>query len=693
MSTNEENDDQVVISGDKKSVEERYKSLTELEHVLHRPDMYIGSVVPKEVAIHILNDFNKFESKSLEYTPGILKLIDEVLSNSVDEHGRCKQRREEAEPRQRKHVHMLTKIDVTLTEDGVVTVSDNGGIPVKYHGIEKCYVPQLIFGKLRAGSNFDDSEKRTGIGRNGVGSSLANILATQFAITTCDGDAQYHQVWNDNMKMISDPTITLQARRQYAPNTYPSKEVYTEFGTLQQRPLTVQYVKAEKLPERGTTTVFKIDFSRFPKEDNISYGIMKLVERKCIMAAATNPEITVTFNGASYNFPTFQDYAKMYGYEDVIHGKLGQWEYIIAPTDLFAGGFNYSFVNGAECNIGTHVKHFHGLLRGHLNWYFEKKHKLSFTNDQIQKQYALFLNVSVVNPAYDAQTKEVLITDHNYFHGGETADWPKFETKTFAQLENSKIVKNLLAWNEEQKNSSTAKELAKKNKEMKSKSPRSVAKLDDANAGPKDRHKCDLWTFEGQSAANTFADVRDNEYMASYTLKGKVKNTLNLKPIDIAKNVEFNDIAVATGLRYNRDYNIKDLRFGRIIIAVDADVDGISICAGLITFFHTHFPEIIEAGMLFAVLSPLYKLTKGSGKTASVEYFYSTEEFDKADKRGKAVEYFKGLGSLGVDEYEEMVTNPRLVKFLLDDNSTEAIEDWMGGSSERRKKHLETAAS
>lgn len=673
-----------------KSLEEQYQSIDEIGHVLLRPGMYIGNTRPETKAIHVINETGQFESKEIEFTPGVVKLIDEVLSNSIDEHVRCKGRRELAEPRQKKNVHMLTKVDVTVTESGKVIIEDNGGIPVQYHTVDKMYLPQMLFGKLRAGSNFDDTEQRTVVGTNGVGSSLANILSNEFQVTTCDGNVVYNQRWTGNMKQVHDPILTLQARRQYAPNSYPSKDVYTEYGTLTQRALKVTYNKVEVLPSKGTKIEFDIDFSRFPSEETISYGVMKLIERKCIMAAASNSELTVTFNGTPYHFENFSEYVKLYGFTDLIHGKVGQWEYVMAPTELFAGGYNYSLVNGAECNSGTHVSHFHGMARGHFDWFFEKKHKVKFTADQLQKQYALFLNVSVVNPVYDSQTKEKLVTENCYYDGGtDRSKWPKFENKTYGQLETSKVVTNLLQWWKDSQNTNASKELAKKNKEMQKKSPRSIAKLLDAGADLKNRNKCSLWIFEGQSAANTFADVRQPLTMGSYTLKGKVKNTLYLKPLDIAKNVELNDIAIATGLRYNREYVLEQLRFGKLIIAVDADIDGICICGQLITFFQTHFPEIIDAGMLYSVSSPLYKLTKGSGKTAISEYFYSQAEFEQADKRGKAIEYFKGLGSLGKEEYAEMVNNPRLTRFVNDSEATSAIDIWMGADSSKKKRMLE----
>lgn len=667
-----------------KKIEEQYKSLSEIEHVRTRSGMYIGSTTSSTVESFIIDEQSgQFIKKEIEYTAGMLKLVDEILSNSVDEHKRCLKRRSEASTRQKKNINILNKVIVYVKEDGTVTVTDNGGIPVAYHKDGKCYVPNFIFGNLRAGSNFDDTEKRNVVGTNGVGSSLANILSKEFSVNTCDGEARYEQKWTDGMSKVGEPTITLQSRKQYDMKQYPKNGVVTNRGMKTEKPLKVNIVKGD-IGERGTTISFKMDMSIFPNEDTISYGVMKLIERKCILAAASNNELTVVFNGTEYSFKSFEDYVRLYGHDEIISGKNGRWEYCIGVSDLSEGNYNHSLVNSAECSQGEHISMANAIIRHHMKSFMEKKHKMKFTNDNISSQYVLYLNCDVVNPIYDSQTKEKLTTSRNNFDG-ENGGEQKFLPKTLKEIEESGITKNLIALHEINKNSAEAKALRKKDSENRKKSVKAVEKLVDANAPLRDRNKCTLWLFEGLSAANSFRSVRDPKIHGAYTLRGKVKNVYGKGVSEIMNNAELNDIVLAMGLRYDGKHDVSKLRYGRVVIATDADVDGINITGQILAFFYNFFPELIENGMITVVNSPLYKLY---GKNKTTKYIYSQDEFEKTRKSGYEIEYFKGLGSLGEDEYREMVSNPRLIQFFEDDDTSDTINIWMSkdGVEQRKSK-------
>lgn len=665
-----------------KKIEEQYKSLSEIEHVRTRSGMYIGSTTSSTVESFIIDEQSgQFVKKEIEYTAGMLKLVDEILSNSVDEHKRCLRRRESTPTRQQKNVNILNKIYVDVNEDGRVVVKDNGGIPIAYHKDGKCYVPHFIFGNLRAGSNFDDTEKRNVVGTNGVGSSLANILSESFEVTTSDGEAKYYQKWTNGMRNVGEPTITLVPRKKYDMKKYPKNGIVTNKGMKTEKSLKVNIVK-DDIGERGTTISFKMDMSIFPNEDTISYGVMKLIERKCILAAASNNELTVVFNGSEYSFKSFEDYVRLYGHDEIISGKKGRWEYCVGVTDLSMGNYNHSLVNSAECSQGEHISMANAIIRHHLKAFMQKKHKMTFTNDNISSQYVLYLNCDVVNPIYDSQTKEKLTTSKNNFDG-EKGGEQTFLPKSLKEIEDSSIVKNLIALHEINKNSEEAKALRKKDSENRKKSVKAVDKLVDANA--RSRKDCVLWLFEGLSAANSFRSVRDPKIHGAYTLRGKVKNVYGKGVSEIMNNAELNDIVLAMGLRYDGKHDIKKLRYSQIVIATDADVDGINITGQLLAFFYEFFPELIENGMICVVNSPLYKLY---GKNKTTKYIYSQDEFNKTRKSGYDIEYFKGLGSLGEDEYREMVTNPRLIQFFEDDDTSDTIKIWMSKDTrdERKRK-------
>ena len=157
----------------------KYKKLTDIEHVLLRPGMYVGSIKHRSDDMSIYED-GKFKIENINYNPAFLKIFDEIVSNSVDEH--------------RRYPKKLNKLDVTIDcDNGLITVKDNGGIIVEKHPEHNEWIPELIFSNLKAGSNFDDTEERLVAGTNGVGSTLTNIFSKSFHIKTCDGKKCFSQ--------------------------------------------------------------------------------------------------------------------------------------------------------------------------------------------------------------------------------------------------------------------------------------------------------------------------------------------------------------------------------------------------------------------------------------------------------------------------------------------------------------------
>ena len=176
-----------------KSIEEKYRKLSDIEHVLLRPGMYVGSTKPREEEVHLLGESGKFERRKITYNPAFLKIFDEIVSNSVDEHRR--------NPK-------LNELRVTVDNaSGAVTVWDNGGIPVVKHSEYDEWVPEMIFSNLKAGSNFNDDEERLVAGTNGVGSTLTNIFSKRFRIRTADRKNAFQQTFSNNMRERSEPKV------------------------------------------------------------------------------------------------------------------------------------------------------------------------------------------------------------------------------------------------------------------------------------------------------------------------------------------------------------------------------------------------------------------------------------------------------------------------------------------------------
>ena len=177
------------------NIEKKYQKLTDTEHVLLRPGMYVGSIKPHTEEVFLpMKGKDQFQLTEVTYNPGFLKLFDEIVSNSVDEHKRNTK---------------LNKVKVNIDmSTGLISIWDNGGIPVKIHKEYDEWVPEMIFSNLKAGSNFDDTEDRVVVGTNGVGSTLTNIFSKEFTIETCDGKKQFVQTFKNNMSDRTKAKIT-----------------------------------------------------------------------------------------------------------------------------------------------------------------------------------------------------------------------------------------------------------------------------------------------------------------------------------------------------------------------------------------------------------------------------------------------------------------------------------------------------
>lgn len=623
-----------------KSIEEKYKSLTDIEHVVRKPGMYIGNTNPESKQEYIIED-GRFVEKEIEYIPGVLKLVDEILSNSVDEHRRHVQEG-------RKAKDSLNEISVTVNADGLVSVFDNGGIPVEFHKVEGCYLPEMLFGRLRSSSNYDDTDDRIVIGSFGVGGSLTNIFSSEFIVETSDKKNSYKQTWKNNLSEKSEPIIK------------KSKDGYTRI-------------------------TFQLDMSKF-SQSTIGYGLMKLIEKKCIIAAAANPGLSVTFNGELFAFNSFKEYVDLYGYETIGESNK-DWEFYIAEAPGGTGDKSFSIINGAACEKGTHVKHLERRVSERIESVLKKTYKIEYSLRSIKKHYVTFINANVVNPAYDSQTKETLVSRFSIQKGNEWLK-RKISKKTWYEIETSSIVDNIVEYSKSKEAEAERAQVKKMSKELSSTSIRKVSKLIDANCSKSsDRKNAELWLFEGDSAAKGFRSSRDPKTQGSYSLKGKVMNTVYMSSLSVLKNKELADIIIALGLDINDKDNMKNLRYGRVIMCSDADVDGYSICGQLITFFATHFPKLVEEGRLFRAESPIVKASKG--KATKLLYNLAEYRAFSAANKGWEYDYCKGLGSLEKTDYRYMLNEPRLERMVLNDLGLKAIKGWMGNNSKTRKQFLE----
>jgi len=602
-----------------KEIGKKYQLLDEIEHVIKRPGMYIGSTKPHTSNEWILED-GAYQKYELTYNPGFLKLFDEIISNSVDEHKRSGK---------------INTVKVTTTVD-TITVWDNGGIPVVQHPDHKVWIPELIFSNLRAGSNFNDEEGRTVAGTNGVGASLVNIFSKKFIIDTADGKNRLLQTFTNNMSTRTPAKISR------------SSQGFTE----------ITYVP---------------DLARFEMTE-INTSNWKMMRKRVIDIAAANPGLKLEFNGEKFKFKTFKEYVDLY-VKDSVWEKSKDWEFAMGVSK--DGYQSISFVNSIGTkDSGTHETYILNQVIDYLRTMIKKKHKVEVKPSEIKNHIFLFINCTVLNPAFSSQTKEKLITEPKDF-GTQHTVTEKFARAVFT----SEVIQSLLDWIEQKKNADERAELRKLNKSL---GNTKVLKLIDAKG--KDRNKCVLGIFEGMSALSAVRKFRDPQSFGAFPLKGKFINVSEMSNSNVIQNDEAIQLMASLGIKLGEEPG--DLRYGKVYIYTDADPDGDSIAGLLINFFNKYWPELFGRGCIFKVMTPLVVAKKGK----EVIPFYSNEEYSVWEKRtgakGWDTEYKKGLAALEDFEYREIIHNPVLIKIQNDKLYKDSLNDWFGTDSAMRKEKL-----
>ena len=633
-----------------KTIEEKYQEMSGREHILERSGMWIGSTKEEEAQMFLYNrNTAKMELKDVTYIPGMLKLVDEIISNSCDEY-------------RRKDNLGLDKIEVSVALNGtMLSVYDNGGIPVVKHKTAGCYVPEFIFGRLRTSSNYDDTEDRNVVGTNGVGSSLSNVFSKSFIVETADKKNSIAIKWHNNMEECVD------------------------HGT------------PKKSKEHFTKTTFELDFSRFDTQNKFyTEEFVEILHKRCIDAAVANPGIEVIFNvydktfsnieySETWKFDKFDEYIDLYSEyadndnftKDLIYFGDSQKKVWVSPC----GNLNIGFVNGAECSKGTHIRAVRNEINQSINEYLLKKEKIDVGTRGIDSKYSMFIIIDVVNPAYNSQTKSELTTPVSRF----TRDESKFEVpkKFLDEINKSEIINTVLDWYKQKSAAEDAKIIRQLNKQ----SGKGLKRPDKyITCSSKVKKNKQLWIFEGDSAKSGFRGGRVPDIQAAYMMRGVPMNTFNMSPLQIMKNEVFSDLVNILGLKWGKEFDINDLQYGKIVIASDMDVDGDKICALLCLMF-ANWPELFENNIICRSVSPIIIARKGK----NCKKYYKIEDFKKDEKqlKGYTFKYTKGLAGLSNEESKEMYHEPIFHYFKLDDMSESMFRKWFNkDDSDTRKQML-----
>ena len=628
-----------------------YKKLELRNHILIRPDSYIGSVSSHAESRWVWNSENRrMEWRDLQFNPGLFKIFDELIVNALDHVTRQSTNADKTK--------RVGKIVVTITPTQFNIYNDGEGIPVTLHTEEKVMTPELIFGHLLTSSNYDDEEEKIVGGKNGYGAKLTNIYSRAFTVRTCDADRKflYEQTFSDNMSVVGKP-----AMKKVAAGSAPFTEICSTPDVARFFGPDAKEIPADMV---GVLRTRVIDAAALAA----SYGC-KVFLAENIDGAATQVPVT-----------SFEQYVRLFAEEGVpvFYEKCGpRWEVAAVLTrhlhaDSLPDDRHISFVNGIFTRRGG--KHVDAVMRGVIGAFCDGPgKKLDLKPAQLKDAVTFFINATIVNPSFDSQAKETLTTPAAKF-GSVFKISDAFVSrlaKDGGLLDEAQAVLDARLSRE-----------AKKSDGRKSNKVRNIPKLEDAEwaGGPKSS-ECTLILTEGDSAASTAMSglkVVGREKYGVFPLKGKILNVRGATIKEVTDNEEITRIKRILGLEHGRKYkDLKQLRYGRVMIMTDQDVDGSHIKGLLINMFHTEWPELLRLGFLCSLMTPLLKATKGSQTLC----FYSASEYDKwlaglgeTGTKGWHIKYYKGLGTSTATEAREYFASMNTMRFQWDDVANDSID-------------------
>mmetsp|Transcript_39613 Transcript_39613/g.74286 ORF Transcript_39613/g.74286 Transcript_39613/m.74286 type:complete len:1275 (-) Transcript_39613:261-4085(-) len=602
-----------------KTIEQIYQKKSQLEHILLRPDTYVGSTEQQQEKLWVFDEAKgRMKFREIRFVPGLYKIFDEILVNAADNFQRDPEN--------------MTYIKVNINqEEGWISIENNGKtLPVEVHKEHKMYVPEMVFGHLLTSDNYDDDEEKVTGGRNGYGAKLTNIFSTKFMIECADGkrNQKYVQTWEGNMGTKAKPKIS-------------------------------QF----KGGKDHTKVTFYPDLAKFGMT-RLDEDIVALMKKRVIDAAgSTSKKCKVYLNDNMVAVKEFKDYVDLYFDEGdeqpKIYDRFGdRWEYVVALSE---GQFQQvSFVNSINTiKGGTHVMHVADQFVEAIHKKANAKNKggMDIKPFHVRSHLWIFVNSLIVNPTFDSQTKETMTLKQSKFGSKcEVSD------STINKVLKTGIVDTVLQW-------AKAKESIDMKKKMKSTGRVArllgIPKLEDANlAGSgKSSEECTLILTEGDSAKSLAVaglSVVGRDRYGVFPLRGKPLNVREASFQQTMNNNEIQNIIKIMGLDPKKEYETsKGLRYGSVMIMADQDFDGSHIKGLLLNMFQHWWPSLFRLdGFLKEFVTPIVKVTKGQQEMQ----FFTVHDYEKWKEenkggRGWTIKYYKGLGTSTSKEAKEYFKN------------------------------------
>ncbi len=629
----------------KKSQEAKYDSsniqvLKGLEAVKKRPGMYIGDT---------------------DDGSGLHHMVFEVLDNCIDEAmaGYC------------------SDIKVIINKNGSVTIEDNGrGIPVDVHKKEGVSAAQLIMTTLHSGGKFDDNSYKVSGGLHGVGVSVVNALSKKLTLEVHRDGGEYFQEYSDGKPKAKLKKVKKSNKTGTKITFFPSEKIFTSIDFEVDR----IYKRIQELSFLNAGVSINVEdkksgkSKKFKNNGGLSSYVTHLRGRKQTVSDIF--ECSATDNDVGVEIAM-------------------QW------TDSYTENVLCYTNNIPQKDGGTHLAGFRGSLTRVLKSFIKKENAKKTPTDllgeDVREGLIAIISVKVPDPKFSSQTKEKLVSSE--VEGVVSTIFSKYFNEFL--LENPKDAMSIVSKVSE---AALAREAARKAREMtRRKGVLEIAGLPGklADCQEKDPSLSEIYIVEGDSAGGSAKQGRNRKNQAILPLKGKIINVEKARIDKVLGSQEVGTLIKALGCGIGKeDFDIDNLRYHRIIIMTDADVDGSHIRTLLLTFFYRQMYEIVEKGHVYIALPPLYKITKGK------EFIYASDEkekddaikkFSKSGNRGLEVQRYKGLGEMNPEQLWTTTMDPlnrRMMRVDIKDiqDANESFEVLMGDDVEPRREFIDANA-
>ena len=607
---------------------DKFEILTAREHCRRRPNMFVGGV-----NLESIDRFTLGKWRSVEYIPALMKMIDEIIENAIDEAIRT-------------GFSHSNEIHIYIRPDHVSVLDNGRGIPhdfiIDSESNEKLMRPAAAWTRMRAGTSFEDN--RITIGTNGIGSAAVNFLSKKFLGKT----------WQNGKIVVVNST-------NGAEKTTVKKRSSSEKATS------------------GTYVEFYPDFDLFDVDGFDKGDHYDILEDRLMGLQIAFPEIRFKLNGKYLQVTNLKKYAKLFLHSEnassVVYQKPTLQFLICASVD---GYRTTGYINGVNTRLGGSYNDWiiNNIVEVMVG-FIKKKYKVDVTKSSVKNGLALVLFArNFTNPQFDSQTKERLTNTAGqvkaHYEAAKIADFDTIARKIMACDD---IIEPIVEAQVAKKAAADKRALALAQKKLKRAKVQSHI---DGDSG------ATLFLLEGASATGFFLKVRDRKKAGAFPLKGVVKNTWDAKPTDILENKELRDLIAILNLDINDPNSIDNMSYQNIATLADADHDGNHITGLLMAFFYRFWPRLFDEKRIHMTRTPIMISTKGK----SVKWFYG---YDKARQfkntsAGYAHRYIKGLASLTEEEYDKIINQPVMDTIMIDNPAW--FEVAFGDDSGHRKDWL-----